>query len=307
MRVHFFPCLLAAACAQDIGVVQNDETETFTPGADRPPADLVFVVDNSPSMSEEQARLATSLDLLLDQVLPSHADLHVGVITTDMTAQDAGQFIGGLFTVDDPDLAGHIAASLDVGTQGARDELGVAALTAALDGRNGDFPRADARVDAIFFSDEDDQSPGELNDLFGPLWDQMGSRFRAHGVVGDMPAGCFSPDGAADPGARYFDLIERTDGYNESICAPDYGQILARLGLDIAGIADTFPLQFIPEVATITVKVDDVDVATDPLEGWTYEPAPNAVVFHGASIPTPGQSVVVHYVRLAGSVVTQGQ
>lgn len=307
MRFLLVPCLLAAACDRDIGVVQNDEVERFTPGADRPPADLVFVVDDSPSMSEEQARLSDSLDLLLGQVVPSQADLRVGVLTTDMTRDDAGVFLGGVFTIDDPDLAAHIGASLDVGTQGARDEQGLASLMTAFDGRNGDFPREDARVDVIFFSDEDDQSPGELADLYSALWDSFGSRFRAHGVVGDMPAGCFSPDGAADPGVRYADLIDRTDGYAESICASDYGQILDRLGRDIAGIADTFALQYIPEVDTISVTVDNVDVATDPVDGWTYEPAPNAVVFHGASIPIPGQTVVVTYIRLGGAVFSQAQ
>lgn len=303
----FLPCLLLAACDRDIGIVQNIETESFTPGENRPPADLVFVVDNSPSMSEEHARLATSLDLLLDRVLESGADLRVGVVTTDMTTDDGGTFLGGVYTVDDPQLSEHIAAALDVGTYGARDEQGLASLIAALDGRNGDFPREEARVDAIFFSDEDDQSEGETEDLFDALTGPLGARFRAHGVIGDMPAGCFSPDGAADAAVRYVDLIDRTGGYDESICAPDYGQILERLGLDIAGIADTFPLQFIPEVATIDVEVDGVTVPTDPSDGWTYEPAPNAVVFHGASIPDPGHRVQISYVRLSGSVVTQTQ
>jgi hypothetical protein len=300
------PCLLLAACDRDIGIVQNLETESFTPGENRPPADLVFVVDNSPSMSEEHARLATSLDLLLDRVLESGADLRVGVVTTDMSGDDAGTFLGGMFTVEDPDLAAHIGAALDVGTYGARDEQGLAALIAALDGRNGDFPREEARVDAIFFSDEDDQSAGEPEDLFATLTG-IGARFRAHGVIGDMPAGCFSPDGAADAALRYVDLIDRTDGYDESICAPDYGQLLERLGLDIAGIADTFPLQFIPEVASIDVTVDGVTVQTDPVDGWTYEPAPNAVVFHGVSIPDAGHRVQITYARLSGSVVTQTQ
>ncbi len=299
------PCLLLAACDRDIGIVQNLETENFSPGENRPPADLVFVVDNSPSMSEEHARLATSLDLLLGRVLESGADMHVGVVTTDMTDDDAGMFLGGMFTVEDPQLSAHIAAALDVGTYGARDEQGLASLISALDGRNGEFPREAARVDVIFFSDEDDQSEGDTEDLFSALTGPLGARFRAHGVIGDMPAGCFSPDGAADPAVRYVDLIDRTDGYDESICASDYGQLLERLGLDISGITDTFPLQFIPEVATIQVTVDGVEVLTDPVDGWTYEPAPNAVVFHGVSIPHPGHRVQITYVRLSGSVVTQ--
>lgn len=299
------PCLLLAACDRDIGIVQNIQTEGFMPGENRPPSDLVFVVDNSPSMSEEHARLATSLDLLLGRVLESGADMHVGVVTTDMSGDDAGTFLGGMFTVEDPDLGGHIAAALDVGTYGSRDEQGLASLIAALDGRNGDFPREESRVDAIFFSDEDDQSAGEPEDLFSALTGPLGSRFRAHGVIGDMPAGCFSPDGAADAAVRYVDLIDRTDGYDESICASDYGQLLERLGLDISGIADTFPLQFIPEVDTIKVTVDGVEVVADPVDGWTYEPAPNAVVFHGASIPHPGHRVQITYVRLTGAAVTQ--
>ena len=105
------PVLLLAACDRDIGIVQNLETENFSPGENRPPADVVFVVDNSPSMSEEHARLATSLDLLLGRVVESGADMHVGVVTTDMTGDDAGMFLGGMFTVEDPQLSAHIAAA----------------------------------------------------------------------------------------------------------------------------------------------------------------------------------------------------
>lgn len=60
--------------------------------------DLLFVIDNSPSMADKQARLAADLPALINELtLASHAlpNLHVGMVTTDMGTKATGSATPG--------------------------------------------------------------------------------------------------------------------------------------------------------------------------------------------------------------------
>lgn len=290
--------LLLIGCAEEVRLVDNDEVETYIVATDLPPADVLFVVDDSASMAEEQTRIAADVGAMVAVLADADADVHVGVVTTDAEGPAAGVLIGGV--LDRVALAGSLAATLLPGTDGAREERGLAAAELALDGRNPGFRREEATLDIIVLSDEDDQSGGAALDYLYAWQAAAQVGFRLHGVVGDLPAGCFSPEGAADPAERYAAVIEGSGGLQESICAPDYTGILQRLGLDLAGVADTFALRYVPDVATVAVRVEGVEIAADSVNGWTYEPAPNAVLLHGDAVPGPGQRVEIRYTRLAG-------
>ncbi len=301
MLARWMPAmLLLAACQEEARFITPERTESFVAGTRREPTDVLFVMDDSASMAEEQERLVADVDAMLDITEDAEADVRFGVVTTDAQAGAAGQLRGGLLEPG-PGLSIQLGIALEVGIDGSRDEQGFSSAVLAIDGRNEGFPRKGARFELIFFSDEDDQSPGAYEPWFDALWEVFDLRMRAHGVIGDLPDGCFSPEGAADAGSRYVRLVEQTLGYQESICAPDYRGILERLGLDIAGIQDTFPLERIPSPSTIVVEVNGVVVVEDAEAGWTYEPGPNAIVFHGSGIPEPGAEVSVVYIELRGA------
>ncbi|MCB9681961.1 MAG: hypothetical protein H6733_10875 [Alphaproteobacteria bacterium] len=287
-----------AACHPEVLLVDATTDDVFLSHAERRPASVLFVIDDSASMQEEQARLGRDLHAMTDVLADAAADVQLGVVTTDISGLDRGVLRGGVLAPGD---GAALEAAIAAGTDGSRDEQGIAAITLAVDGRNPGFAEGERTLEVIVFSDEDDHGTQDTLDAYLALFDAFGSDVRIHGVVGDPPSGCFSPDGAADAGTRYVDLIARTAGYRESICAPDYAGLLGRLGLELVGITDTFFLSRVPVVDTIAVVVDGEDVAADPDTGWTYEPGPNAVVFHGPSIPSLGQEVTVSYQRLAGA------
>jgi hypothetical protein len=122
-----------------------------------------------------------------------------------------------------------------------------------------------------------------------------------HGIVGDLPAGCANGANAAAAAPRYTEAISSTEGDRASICSEDYGDLLERVGLKLAGLPATFPLSAVPMVDTLEVYVDEVRMVEREVDGWGYDPGDNAIVFTGRAIPRPGMDVSVRYQELLGA------
>ncbi len=298
--------VLGLAGCTDYGLDAREYTDTFWQGSDEDlTLDFLWVLDNSGTMSEEQDRLTESLTGIMAVFGETIADYAMGVITTDVDAEDQRGKLQGSPPVlgpATPDLAAAFLANAAVGTGGAKDEQGLAALqlamTEAVDGgHNEGFFRDGAALDVIVISDEDDHTAGEVSDLMSDLMLVVpdNQRFRVHAVVGDEPSGCLSADTAADAGTRYRDAAGRTAGFVGSICAEDWTPLLESIGRLALGLQTAFELTKEPDPSTIVAYVDGDEVAPDETDGWTYDPGLNAVVFHGAAIPAPGAKVTVVY------------
>ena len=101
--------LLLGACYGSHGVLEEFECPEGTPDdpEEVPPVDLLFVIDNSESMEEEQDALRDSFDDLLRALVtgdagadgvrdfPPVTDLHVGVVTADLGVAVASGCSGG--------------------------------------------------------------------------------------------------------------------------------------------------------------------------------------------------------------------
>jgi len=292
--------VLATACS-DYEYTERTVTDNFDQPDVVTAADLLFVVDNSASMAEEQVLLAENFQAFIDVVEGSYADFQIGVITTDIDGDEAGLIRGEIMTEDTPDLAAAFLRAIDVGTTGSRDEQGFEAARMALSpAANPGFVRDNAQLNVVFFSDEDDHSSKSVEQYLTNFEGAADGRFAAHAIVGDLPSGCASGTSAADAGERYVDSVLQTDGYRDSICAEDYTGILTRIGLDLSGLDDTFYLSEIPDPGSLVVWVDDVIMLERALDGWTYSAGDNAIVFHGSAIPRGGMSVFVEYELLLG-------
>lgn len=299
MRVALLLPLLAACSDYEVEVVRDFEVHE-QPG-NNVSADVLFVIDNSASMAEEQVRLGENFQAFVGVLAETSADFQIGVITTDATSSDAGRLIGELLTPDTPDLEAAFAAAVTVGTDGSREEQGLWAATLAVDGRNPGFLRPASKLNVVFVSDEDDQSPASVESYLQTLSQRAGTGgFAAHALVGSMPAGCVSGTSAASPGVRYLEAAALTEGYDDSICAETYTPLLTQVGLDAAGWNDTFVLEELPQPDTIRVRVDAVEIPERDYDGWTYHIGDNTVVFTGRAIPRPGMAVEFEYVPWIG-------
>ncbi len=293
--LSILPIFPAAACS-DYEVQNVTSLDVFTQQED-PPADVLFVVDNSASMVEEQANLAMNFGTFVELLGDTTADYRIGVTTTD--GANAGRLVGPVLTPDTPDVILEFQRAVAVGTTGSRDEQGLAmGVMGVRPDVNPDFMREDAVGHVVFVSDEDDHSAEPAEYYATALGSAApGEALTAHALVGDIPAGCLSGTSAADAGPRYLSVAETTGGLTESICADDYAQVLVVLGLAVAGWNPTFLLSDLPAVDTLVVKVDGVEIPEREVDGWAYSIGDNAIVFAGRSIPRPGMQLTVSYQR----------
>ena len=197
-----------------------------------PAVDVLFVIDDSCSMAEEQVALARDLGPLIRELDGFSDDWHAGVITTDMDAPSrSGQLVSdpagrrwtdGSFA----DPAGNLGARVQVGTVGSPMEQGMAAVNTALgplaDTVNAGFLRDDAQLAIVLLSDEDDQTlgpDGSLDLLMGLKRSPGDLTFN---LLTGLDTGC--PTAASSP--LYVDAMEALGGMGAPICDLAYLDLL---------------------------------------------------------------------------------
>lgn len=298
----------------DIVIEQEDRIVQVN----RPAIDVLFVIDNSCSMEQEQASLAANFPQFMNYFVGSGIDYHIGVISTDLVSGlQAGQLQearGYRYidenTVDPTDVFADMAT---VGFNGNWEERGRDAVFTALELRRDDpanqgFYRPDAGLELVFVSDEDDVSEilsaAEFLAWFENLkWSP--ERTNAHAIV--TPRNIDTcPEGLV-AGHDYLDLAAATEGTTYSICAPDWAPMLDSLGLATSGLRLEYFLSRLPVLDTLEVSVRtpggvtlefEECLAGDEIEddacSVIYNPARNSIVFLSYE-PEPSAEVLIHY------------
>jgi hypothetical protein len=164
---------LLPRCACDTvpaDALERCEASQVVPGAVA--TDILFVIDDSGSMSQEQATLQAGLDAFIQTLASSPVanDFQVGVTTTSVADFDgtanpnAGVLVPpGIMPSSSPSLVADFQSAVVVGTGGFGREQGFEAARQAIEksgpgGANEGFIRPGARLAVIVLSDEDDCS-----------------------------------------------------------------------------------------------------------------------------------------------------
>lgn len=289
-------CALTGWACVDYEVVRKQDIESFRQPVREGGVDILWVVDSSFSMDEEQVQLASHASTFITFLSTAPVDFQLGVTTTD--ADRAGSLLGPLLGTDTPDLTDAFVAQVTSVGDGDRTEVGFQATIAAA--QSGQLrPQADLEV--VFFTDEDDQSeftPTSFVDALDAAHPE--GRIVVNAITGDLPDGCASIAAAADPAPRYVDAQEQTGGLRESICSYDYDAMLERMALKVLGLEVRFVLAKLPELATMEVRVDGALVHRRDRHGWRYDAGDNSIVFDGYAVPPPGAGIAVAYYEWAG-------
>jgi hypothetical protein len=306
------PSLYAEPNPPDLGTpVQQDRIVQVTV----PSVDVLFVMDNSCSMSEEQAALTANFSLFMGYFEGSGLDYHVGVISTDMyTTGDPKEghkgklrTIGGEKWISETTTNSNsvFAQMASMGTGGSSDEKGRAAVWTALvtqvEAYNKGFLRDDASLSIIVISDENDYS-GNMpvtQDEFIAWLQTMKSEpgmVTFSSIVGPDPSGCAT----AEAGAQYLRVTREVGGIEWSICDSDWSTVLELLGMQAAGLKREFYLSQVPveESIAVWVEEDGDEVHFDAGTDWTYDRARNSIRF-SEYVPTPLAKVFIEYEVLA--------
>ncbi len=270
--------------------------------ADRQRVDVLWVVDNSCSMADDQDVLAENFVHFVDWFVEGRLDFHLGVVTTD-PENDRGMLrrveSNRWIDLDTEDPVGVFREMVRVGTDGVQAESGVWSTWLALDiqreSTNAGFLRRNASVHTIVVSDEDDHTPDDVLELedflawYGALREQPDRRtfssivategeFRAH---------------------RYLAATEAVGGSVMDIRAPDWGEVLDELGRRMTLPKTEFFLSSAPTDDGVAVEVIEDGEPLDLYEGlhWNYDPEINAVRFV-SMYPAPGAEVRIAYLTL---------
>lgn len=288
----------------------------------RPKADILFTIDSSCSMGDEQTDLANNFASFITYANSTNADYHLGVTTCDddpgfpnppwgtMGAGPQGRLLGDannpkVLTPSTPGVEAKFKAKVKVGTDGSAFETGLSpslkALTAPLvTGENAGFLRYDAYLAVVVVTDAMDQDSKPVSWFYNQFMNIKGVNranlftFSAIGPFNPTPpSGCYY-DGQGDDG-RYAQMVSMTKGVKEEICNPNWAQALQDLGKVAFGYRTSFFLNSAPDTSagkTIEVKVDGV---ASPSTDWSYDPVANAIVFATGKEPGPGKTITVSY------------
>lgn len=327
-------CSALGGCSEDKLRALSETTEQFTQNA-AAKIDVLWVVDNSNSMGEEQEGLGESFTAFINNLVASNIDYRIGVVSTDPA--DGGILNTGSSNVPvisntTPNASSIFLENVSVGTSGSPDERAFEVMSMAMGvgpgwrpgdpitPPNSDFIRDEASLFVVVVSDEDDESLGPVGYYRRLIEAYKGVGNEALLSVSAIasPPGeppCFQAEiGAAQgSGDRLARLASETGGVFASICE-DFSETLARLSNNAAGLDSVFELSGVPRVAGSTVpcpplsarepfcvEVQEVGapaavaVPRDILSGWEFDEERIAIVFGVDAIPGPNATITVQY------------
>jgi hypothetical protein len=303
-------------CRLEVGVdgseisVEIELTGEGTPGAEtrrvqlaRPErVDLLFVVDNSGLMGPWHQGLAAGLrngdlDVAREQ------SVHVGVVTTDFDDRSQqGQLQGRPRFDDDPnDVAGALEDRLrdEIDSFGSGIEQGIRAAAVATTppltnegSTNAGFVRADADLEVVIFSDEEDESDGRVDQWVDRLLGAASHPSRVHvhlmgGPDGESNTlGCETGNGGIERAARYHEAVEATHGSFHDLCEGSLTDKVRSLGPAVFGARRQLRVPEGWDARDMTVSINGRAVG-----GWRYDERTDSIVLPREAVPVEGAQV----------------
>ncbi|HET6582409.1 MAG TPA: hypothetical protein VFG69_03155 [Nannocystaceae bacterium] len=263
------PVLLAAQAGAHLDDDADDDDDAPAPTCDE--VDVLFVIDDSPSMGDNQRKLAENYDVFVDGVtalVDNRTDVHLGVVTTDAYShnvagcRDLGDLVvqtggygssdetcgpyaaGTNYITDADDVDAAFTCAARVGTSGATLEQPMTAAARAIGVESGaagecneGFVREDAMLVIVFVTDEDGEHEAEL--AYDRLMEARSGNENSVVVVtlanlpgGDCPLGNHAA--IANELAALTEMFEF--GFAGPVCAKDYTDVF-RQAVDVVAAA----------------------------------------------------------------------
>jgi len=302
----------------------EDASEIFSQNEKNNVVDIIWIVDNSGSMEDEQNDIADNFESFIDAFLENETDFKMGITSTDTDGPGSvyrhnGEFLGRVPVLTSEmstyDVKKNFMKNIRVGTSGSGRERGLEAATMALTknlhagSNNYDFIRENAFLAIIVVSDENDSS---LDSTFSYIEEIKNykadnpERVAIYSIVDTVAQSHEDPyytpidpeiyyHGWINPGGqRYMSASEETDGFYKDIHSDFVGSLLD-IGSGIVELINSFKLQNIPIISTIVVKVNGIEIEESEIDGWVYDDSTGSIAFKGAAVPEPGASISIDY------------
>ncbi len=301
-----------------------------------PIADIIWVIDESGSMYEEQTSVANNAVNFFNRAIAYGLDFRMGVVDVGIVnngrfctaqGQSGDYFLGpgnlAQFQqcVLEPWGAGQEEGGTENGiTQGYNAIVNHLPRQAASPSRI----RPDATLVVIYVSDERAEElktncgagEGSGTASIDPtcMWSQIGPTVqllqgasstggigKAHALIGPPPTGC---DTADQVGQGYLDIVQYMGGQIGSICQTDLGPTLQVIIEDIVASSSPVRLLHHPISLSLSVSKDGLPLPRSRVAGFDYRASANTIVFIGQTFdPNHPSEVLVSYYRWVTDVV----
>lgn len=291
------------------------ETFTFDDDGSQTKVDVLFIVDNSASMYEEQSKLGAALSSFINSI--GRIDWQIAITTTDVSDGPYGikgsilpfKGIGSkILNKNVPNYADVFAQTVvrdellackNGGTCPSTDERPLQALVYAMqkkDTDNAGFFRPGADLAVVILSDEDEGSNGtnaiSANSVVTTFSQTFGTSKTLSGygiIIKPGDTACYNaqvPNGGSY-GSFASSLAGLTNGVTGSICDNDFGPALESIGNRVRQISQSVTLMYTPTPETVQLIMVPFDSSV------TWEVAGNTIKF--SKPPKKGTRVDVVY------------
>jgi hypothetical protein len=279
------------------GVSYQWADESFSQTAEsQKKLDIIWVIDNSGSMSEEQASLGTNFSSFINDFIDENVDFKMGVTTTDTRTNGGGQAYSTSLAdltsaeaqADEADFKADFARHVNVGIRGDGNEKGLQASESFINRYKDSWMRSDAYLVVVYLSDEEDQSPKTKEQYLAALQAAKTNAgyVKAYSIVNTVP--CTTGGGITCGYERYGYQADQTGGTVADIKS-NFATVLNDMGQQIISLLDTFPLAHDPVPGSIEVRVNGVVQSS----GWSV--TGRQLKFDAGSVPAVGATVQVRY------------
>ena len=273
-------------CPATSGESEYCQVFTQEEGGGSRPIDILWVIDDSGSMNDDQHRLAQNFETFINQFAGQNQSTDFKMAITSAVPGDRKDYLAGKI-LDHSFLKSDHSGFINAFKSGikvpgaAGTEHGLNANLQYLKNFSSFF-RSDAYLIAIYVSDEDDQSvilPGAAS---GSDDDVADAYFQAISGLKPSPqlfkafAIVTTNTGTNNDGHRYIKVTELTGGNAYDIINDSFAMILQDFGREVAKIASQFQLKYPAQLGTVEVYIDG---SLAPQGDWNYLEGTNAIRF----------------------------
>ena len=330
------PAVLTVACEKggsNFSVLssssQFEQTSNYVPRK----LDVLFVIDNSGSMSSSQTALANNFPSFINYFRTKGYDYQIAVTTTDafygdqfngqacsLCNEEQTRFRSGttpktyVINSNTADLENVFASNVYVGIGGSGDERAFSSFKAALNSNlNVGFRRDGAYLAVIIVSDEEDfsQNAFTINENYSnpdlhtvesyktyleTLTSGVGGTDFQVSTISIVDEPCRASLGPGRKiGLRYMELADLTGGTKNSICE-SFDGVLNNISAAIASqIVAQFQLTREPLLSSVRVLVDGALIPQDADNGWSYDSINKIISIKGSYTPQAGAIVTINF------------
>ncbi len=263
--------------------------------------DIVWIIDNSGSMGDEQTSLGSNFSAFIDDFITKNVDFKMGITTTDVSSADRkGRMVTGSdikltsakAQQNEAQFKSDFRSLVRVGTNGSGNEKGLEASEGFMQKHANTFLRQDAYLAVVIISDEEDQSPKSVaayTDYLKQFKNNDGL-VKVYSIVDVNNTNCCQ-SGITTGSERYKAASNNTAGVIGDI-RDDFHSVLANMGESIINLLDSFALSNEPEEGSLKVYVNGAET-----QNYTYDAASRSIKFNQNALPPVGAEITVYYVK----------